>query len=51
MQMNFEAACRESTIRLIVSGAESSGEKGNIHLLGSDMHRLDYRPPEIKESS
>lgn len=25
-------------------------KKGNIHLLGSDMHRLDYRPPEIKKA-
>lgn len=25
-------------------------EEGRIHLLGSDMHRMDYRPPEITEA-
>jgi len=25
-------------------------EEGNIHLLATDMHRLDYRPPETKQA-
>ncbi|MCQ4991596.1 hypothetical protein NE599_21825, partial [[Clostridium] symbiosum] len=24
--------------------------EGRIHLLGTDMHRLDYRPPELVKS-
>ena len=24
--------------------------EGRIHLLGTDMHRLDYRPPELAKS-
>lgn len=26
-------------------------KEGKIHLLGTDMHRLDYRPPELKKAA
>ncbi|MCC8125928.1 MAG: protein tyrosine phosphatase [Clostridiales bacterium] len=49
MQMNYESLtghfydrqtrwCRKQVL------------EGHIHLLGSDMHRLDFRPPEITEA-
>lgn len=49
LQMNYESIygsrfnpdvrwCRQQILR------------GRIHLLGTDMHRMDYRPPELKKA-
>ena len=49
MQMNFSSlsGIRHPVDRL---WCRRMVKEGKIHFLGSDMHRLDYRPPGIKEA-
>ncbi len=48
LQMNFDSLkglwCNPETV-----WCRKQVENGTIHLLGSDMHRMDFRPPDIRE--
>lgn len=51
LQMNYESLTAEAGLSLRKhrerAWCRRQVEAGRIHLAGSDMHRLDYRPPKI----
>lgn len=50
-QMNYDSLTeRGFRHRMEVSWCRRQVKSGQIKLLGTDMHRLDYRPPEIKDA-
>ncbi|MDO5406073.1 MAG: protein tyrosine phosphatase [Eubacteriales bacterium] len=49
MQMNYESL-HGPWYSQEVRWCRKQVEDGKIHLLGTDMHRTDYRPPEIEEA-
>lgn len=49
LQMNYESI-QGSWIHTDVRWCRKQVKQGRIHLLGSDMHRMDYRPPELEEA-
>lgn len=49
LQMNYDSLCGrfyQSEVRW----CRRQVEEGKIHVLASDMHRMDYRPPEIENA-
>lgn len=49
LQMNYSSLAG-SWLSSEVRWCRKQVESGMIHLLGTDMHRVDYRPPELKEA-
>ena len=49
MQMNYRCLSRAKGLAER-AWCRKTVLEGNIHLLGTDMHRLDYRPPELEKT-
>lgn len=48
-QMNYESL-QGSRFKAEVRWCRRQVLKGGIHLLGTDMHRMDYRPPDLADA-
>lgn len=49
LQMNYESL-QGSWLHPEVRWCRRQVQEGRIHLLGTDMHRMDYRPPDMGEA-
>lgn len=50
MQMNFDSLLRDFRQAGKVSWCRRMVQKENVQFFGTDMHRTDFRPPEIEKS-